>query len=139
MKQARDICMETLGRVVAKHVGTAAVLHSVEDLARQKIASVDRLQASVLTSAQLDALARVQDAVEAMAKLQQSVNQLCTLHGLTVRRLGLFELGMLTKEIEDLVFASHLTESRLRAGGIPAGQRDADLSPAPAAVQRLVA
>lgn len=77
-------------------------------------ANSETVNARILSLAQLEAIGHIQDAILAINKLQNGMNQLTALHHLSLQSPLLDELGMLWHEIEGVLFEHNLAAARLR-------------------------
>lgn len=119
MKTARERCLEAVETAQQNYRKHKRLPQTIGQVNGPQLASIETLQARVLSMAQLEALGQVQEVIEGIARMQSGINQLCTLHSLQLRRLGLYELSLMHKEIEDLLTISQITSARLQAGSLP--------------------
>ncbi|UJB33730.1 hypothetical protein [Chromobacterium sp. Beijing] len=86
----------------------------------QHLQSVRALQSKVLTLAQLEAIADVQDGLKVMAGVREQIVRLSALHRLPLAGLGLgmAEMGQLWYQLETLLAESEHAAARLAAGAV---------------------
>ncbi|KMJ54769.1 hypothetical protein ACG97_00315 [Vogesella sp. EB] len=89
------------------------------------LVSVESLTAQVLSPAQLDAIAQIQEGVRMIGQIEQRINVLAVGHELPVS-LFLPQCGQLWAELEGRLFDSGVAAARLHNGAkAPAGRRAA--------------
>ncbi|UTH73319.1 hypothetical protein [Chromobacterium sp. IIBBL 290-4] len=84
---------------------------------RPVLESVESLRLKVLSAAQKDAMADIQDAIVVLEETAQAINQLILLHGLDLRILNLWQSGMMNYAIETQCSESRVAEAKLLRGG----------------------
>ncbi|WP_440029852.1 hypothetical protein [Chromobacterium amazonense] len=89
------------------------------EVAGPQLVAVDELQAKVLTPAQLDALADIQDAIKVLAQVERAINQQIVLNGLKLRQLAMHQPGMVIAAIENMLPEARIAEAKLLRGGLP--------------------
>lgn len=84
----------------------------------QHLQSVRTLQSKVLTLAQLEAIAAMQDGLKVMAGVREQIVRLSALHRLPLAGLGMAEMGQLWYQLETLQAESEHAAARLAAGAV---------------------
>jgi hypothetical protein len=105
--------------MIAQAFGRSLYREPVRQPTRPDIEAVDSIRKRVLSPAQLDALAGIQDGLVALSQLERQVNDLLLLHGVDVKGLNRIESGRLWHDIEGLLFAHNSAAARLRNAGVP--------------------
>ncbi|WP_139794068.1 hypothetical protein [Chromobacterium violaceum] len=100
------------------------------EVAGPQLVAVDELQAKVLTPAQLDALADIQDAIKVLAQVERGINQQILLNGLQLRQLALHQPGMVIEAIENMLPEARIAEAKLLRGGLPLRAEPQQAAPA---------
>ncbi|WP_019102740.1 hypothetical protein [Chromobacterium haemolyticum] len=93
-----------------------------ERRAVRHLQSVRALQSKVLTKAQLDAIADMQDGIKVMAGVREQIVRMAAMHRLPLTGLGLGMTGMgqLWYQLETLLAESEHAAARLAAGAVEA-------------------
>ncbi|MGC0154011.1 hypothetical protein ACPRNU_16250 [Chromobacterium vaccinii] len=86
---------------------------------RTTLATVESLQARVLSSARLAALADIQDAIGVLAETAGAINRLIALQGLPLHALSMPQPGMMWHAIETMLAESRVAAAQLERGGLP--------------------
>lgn len=86
--------------------------------------TVDQLQRKLLTLSQLDAVRMLQEGMQAMADIQDSINSLIALHRLPLAAISLPQLGLVQHQLEGVLFEHGLAASKLAKGGQPVASTD---------------
>ncbi|UGA38948.1 hypothetical protein JOS77_04495 [Chromobacterium haemolyticum] len=91
-----------------------------ERRAVQHLQSVRALQSKVLTLAQLEAIADMQDGIKVIAGVREQIVRMAAMHRLPLKGLGLGMTGMgqLWYELETLLAESEHAAARLAAGAV---------------------
>ncbi|VEB41376.1 Uncharacterised protein [Chromobacterium violaceum] len=120
MPALRDLCRAQQAPATPRDVAMQALRRYSEGrCSRPLLESVESLQAKVLTPAQLNALADIQDAIQVLAQVERAINQQILLHGLKLRPLALHQPGMMIEAIENMLPEARVAEAKLLRGGLP--------------------
>ncbi|QOD81650.1 hypothetical protein [Chromobacterium haemolyticum] len=86
----------------------------------QHLQSVRTLQSKVLTLAQLEAIAAMQDGLKVMAGVREQIVRMAAMHRLPLKGLGLgmTGIGQLWYELETMLAESEHAAARLAAGAV---------------------
>lgn len=89
-----------------------------ERRAVQHLQSVSALQSKVLTKAQLEAIADMQDGIKVIAGVREQIVRMAAMHRLPLKGLGMTGMGQLWYELETLLAESEHAAARLAAGAV---------------------
>lgn len=84
-----------------------------------QLETVDAIRARVLSQAQLEAIAKVQDGLLALRQLEDGINSLLSSHNLPIKEVLVHQVGDTWYQIEGLLFAHNCAAAKLRNGGLP--------------------